>query len=202
MLPVLRALADAAGRPDPMSVTVHYLRPAARRRRRRDHDRRRAGRPLGHQRRRRRCVQDGTEPRLTVAAILGDLSSPVSDAPDPGLDVAGAGHPAAGGLHRPGRAGPGRRAAAAVAGRGPGAARRRRPTRPSVDGWIRLRDGTPPAGDVAAAVRRRLPAGRARQGRAGRLGADAGAHRPRPAPTARRVDAGPHRRATTSPAGG
>ena len=48
--PVLRALADLTGRPDPTSVTVHYLRPALADADADDHDRHRARRPLGHQR--------------------------------------------------------------------------------------------------------------------------------------------------------
>ncbi len=84
--PVLRALADLTGRPDPTSVTVHYLRPALG-----DVDATittavvRAGRSGTNVT--ATLIQDD-EPRLTVAAIMGDLATAVSDAPDPGLGVA------------------------------------------------------------------------------------------------------------------
>jgi acyl-CoA thioesterase len=86
MTPVLRAAIDATGRPDPLSVTVHFLRPAAP-----ESDAEvptrvvRAGRSGTNVA--ASLVQDGIE-RLTMAAILGDLSSPASDAPDPGLGIA------------------------------------------------------------------------------------------------------------------
>jgi acyl-CoA thioesterase len=83
--PVLRALTELSGRPDPVSVTVHYLRPAL-------GDAEgdvqaavaRAGRRATHAR--GTLVQDGAE-RLTVAAVLTDLTRPASDVPDPALTV-------------------------------------------------------------------------------------------------------------------
>ena len=81
--PVLRALCDVADRPDPASVTVHYLRPALGDADGRDRHRGRAGRPPGDERGRharpgRRRAVDGRRraqrPRRT----------PASDVPDPG----------------------------------------------------------------------------------------------------------------------
>lgn len=82
--PVLRALGAVADRPDPASVTVHYLRPALG-----DADGtiattvvragRRATNVAGT------LTQDGTE-RLTVTAVLTDLTEPASGvAADPGI---------------------------------------------------------------------------------------------------------------------
>jgi acyl-CoA thioesterase len=86
MFPALRAAIDLAQRPDPVSMTVHYLRPATP-----DGDGTVAARVVRVGRSGTYVTasleQEGT-PRLTVAAILGDLSVPVSDAPDPGLVVA------------------------------------------------------------------------------------------------------------------
>ena len=187
--PVLRALADLTGRPDPTSVTVHYLRPALG-----DADATittavvRAGRSGTNVT--ATLIQDD-EPRLTVAAIMGDLSTAVSDAPDPGLGVAAPVIPPP--EECIDRAELGQGVELPLLSRVEVRVRRDQPPddAATVDGWIRLRDGTPAVGAVAGAVRRRLPAGRPRQGRAGRLGADAGAHRPRPAAAARRVGAGP-----------
>ena len=125
MLPVLRALVDATGRPDPLSVTVHYLRPAlggtdgeietqiVR-------EGRSATFASGS------LVQDGA-PRLAVAAVLGDLSVPASDVPDPSLTASCPGDPDTGGLRRPRQHPAGSRVAAALARRragAPGSARR------------------------------------------------------------------------------
>ncbi len=85
VLPVLRALTAAAERPDPVSLTVHYLRPAV-------PDAPgtitteivRVGRSGTNVT--ATLIQDGAA-RLTAAAILGDLSAPVSEAPDPTLTV-------------------------------------------------------------------------------------------------------------------
>ncbi|HEU4841956.1 MAG TPA: thioesterase family protein [Ilumatobacteraceae bacterium] len=83
--PVLRALGVAAARPDPVSVTVHYLRPALG-----DAEGEivtevvRSGRRATHAA--GRLLQDG-QPRLTVAAVLCDLATPSSAAPDDGLTV-------------------------------------------------------------------------------------------------------------------
>lgn len=83
--PVLRALTHVADRPDPVSVTVHYLRPALG-----DADGtittevvragRRATNVAGT------LIQAGA-PRLAVAAVLADLTVPASDVVDPGLTV-------------------------------------------------------------------------------------------------------------------
>src|SRR5262249_18789483 len=85
MSSALRALVDVTARPDPVSVTVHYLRPAT---------------PNGDGVITTRVVrsgrsatyatatlaQEGTE-RLTVTAVLADLSAPVSATPDPQLTL-------------------------------------------------------------------------------------------------------------------
>jgi acyl-CoA thioesterase len=83
--PVLRALTEVAGRPDPASVTVHYLRPALG-----DADGEvhasvvRAGRRATHAR--GSLVQDGAA-RMSVAAVLTDVTVPASELPDLGLAV-------------------------------------------------------------------------------------------------------------------
>jgi acyl-CoA thioesterase len=83
--PVLRALADLAGQPDPASVTVHYLRPALG-----DADGHVAARVVRAGRRATNAAgtltQDGAE-RLTVAAVLTDLTVPASDVSDPGITL-------------------------------------------------------------------------------------------------------------------
>ncbi len=142
MMPVLRAVTDAAGRPDPMSVTVHYLRPSV-------------GEMPGEiatqvVRAGRAAtfvtgslIQEGV-PRLTLAAILGDLTTPASDAPDPVLTVPAPAIPSA--EECVDRATLGQGVTLPLLSRvevrvrpdpSPGAA--------VVDGWIRFRDGTPPA---------------------------------------------------------
>jgi acyl-CoA thioesterase len=142
VLPVLRAMADAAGRPDPVSLTVHYLRPAVP-----DADGTivtqlvrtgRTGTNLTAT-----LTQDG-EARLTVAAILGDLASPVSEAPDPALTV---GAPA---IPPPedcvDRAELNQGIELPLLSRVDVRVRRDQPPGPDavVDGWIQLRDGTAP----------------------------------------------------------
>lgn len=83
--PVLRALTEVAGRPDPASVTVHYLRPAIGERDGEVHAAVvRAGRRATHVR--GSLVQDGAE-RMTVAAVMTDVTVPASDLPDPGLTL-------------------------------------------------------------------------------------------------------------------
>ena len=84
MLPALRAMLDLAAHPDPLSVTVHYLRPAMG-----DHDADvtasvvRAGRSTTNAT--ATLAQDGTE-RLVAHAVLGDLTTAAHGAaPDPGL---------------------------------------------------------------------------------------------------------------------
>jgi acyl-CoA thioesterase len=142
MLPVLRAMIDAAGRPDPLSVTVHYLRPAAA-----DAD----GEITAHVVRAGRSgsnvvgtlVQDGNA-RLTVTAVLGELDVPVSEAPEPALTVGAPSIPPPGACVDRAELGQGielpllSRVDVRVSSDPPddGAA--------TVDGWVRLRDGTPP----------------------------------------------------------
>jgi acyl-CoA thioesterase len=143
MTPAVRAAIDTAGRPDPVSVTVHFLRPAAP-----DRDGEvstrivRAGRSGTNIA--AALVQDGAE-RLTMAAILGDLSSPVSDAPDPGLGVAAPAIPPPDECVDRAELGQGveltllsRLDVRVVQDATNGGA-------VTVDGWVRLRDGTPPA---------------------------------------------------------
>jgi acyl-CoA thioesterase len=82
---VLRGLCDVADRPDPASVTVHYLRPAVG-----ETDGEvmarvvRAGRRATHAA--GALAQGGTE-RLAVVAVLTDLSAPASDVSDPGITL-------------------------------------------------------------------------------------------------------------------
>jgi acyl-CoA thioesterase len=82
---VLRALCDVAGRPDPASVTVHYLRPAVG-----DADGEIAAAVVRAGRRASNVAgtltQDGAE-RLAVAAVLTDLAVPASDVSDPGITL-------------------------------------------------------------------------------------------------------------------
>ena len=86
MSSALRALVEVTGRPDPVSVTVHYLRPAAP-----DADGTittrivRSGRSAAYAT--AALVQDGSE-RLTVAAVVSDLSAPIGTMPDTALTVA------------------------------------------------------------------------------------------------------------------
>lgn len=84
LLPALRAMLDTAAHPDPLSVTVHYLRPAAG-----DHDAEVTARIVRNGRSttnvRATMTQDGTE-RLVAQAVLGDLTQPaLGAAADPGL---------------------------------------------------------------------------------------------------------------------
>jgi len=140
MSSALRALVDVTGRPDPVSMTVHYLRPAVP-----DADGTittrvvRSGRSATYAN--ATLVQDDTE-RLTVAAVFADLSAPVGTMLDPQLTVAAPDIP------RPD----------ACTDRGdldqgielPLLSRLEVRVRPeagvhaTVDGWVRLRDGSPP----------------------------------------------------------
>ncbi len=140
MLPVLRAMADAAGRSDPVSVTVHYLRPAvpgadgeitA--------DVVRVGRSGTNVT--ATLVQHGSA-RLTVTAILGDLSAPVSEAPDPGLTVAAPHIPPPEACVDRSQLGQG--VELPLLSRVDVRVSRDQDGPATVDGWIRLRDGTPP----------------------------------------------------------
>jgi len=78
LLPALRAMLDVAGHPDPLSLTVHFLRPAAG-----DCDAEvtasvvRAGRTTTNVS--ATMTQDGTA-RLVVHAVLGDLAAATPDA--------------------------------------------------------------------------------------------------------------------------
>jgi acyl-CoA thioesterase len=139
--PVLRALCDVAGRPDPASVTVHYLRPASG-----DADGQIAAAVVRAGRRASNVAgmltQDGTE-RMAVAAVLTDLTAPASDVSDPGIT-----------LLAPEIRAPERCVDRAELGQGidlPLLSRvevRVRRDHPAdgavVDGWIRFRDGTDP----------------------------------------------------------
>lgn len=139
--PVLRALAHLAGRPDPASITVHYLRPALA-----DADGditasivragRRATNASGT------LTQDGAA-RLTVVAVLTDLSVAASDVSDPGITLVAPEIPP-----------PGQCVDRIELNQGvdlPLLSRvevRVRPDQPAggavVEGWIRFRDGTDP----------------------------------------------------------
>jgi acyl-CoA thioesterase len=145
-LPALRAMLDLAAHPDPLSVTVHFLRPAS-------GDREaevtagvvRAGRSTTYAS--ATLAQDGT-PRLIAHAVLGDVTEAARGAaPDPGL------MPAPPELPPPDRCvdrrSLGQRIALPILSR---VDVRIRPeqvepdgARPAVvEGWIRLADGTPP----------------------------------------------------------
>jgi acyl-CoA thioesterase len=140
--PVLRALADVTGRPDPTSLTVHYLRPALA-----DADATittavvRAGRSGTNVT--ATLTQDG-QLRLTVSAIMGDLTTPVSDAPDPDLRVAAPEIPPPDECIE--RSALGQGIELPLLSRVDVRVRRDQPpdAAATVDGWIRLRDGTPP----------------------------------------------------------
>ena len=146
LLPALRAMLDVAAHPDPLSVTVHFLRPAMG-----DCDADvtalivRAGRSTTNAT--ATMAQDGT-PRLIAHAVLGDLAEAAHGAaPDPGLT-----------LTPPDLPPPDRCVDRRELGQGvdlPILSRldvRIRPeqvtpdrSRPAVvEGWIRLADGTPP----------------------------------------------------------
>ena len=87
MLPALRAVTDLSDHPDPLSVTVHYLRPATG-----DVDAEVAGR-IGRVGRATTnasatLVQDGKE-RLALVTVLGDLSEVTAGTTaDPGVTLA------------------------------------------------------------------------------------------------------------------
>jgi acyl-CoA thioesterase len=141
--PVLRALADVTGRPDPTSVTVHYLRPALP-----DADATidttlvRAGRAGTNV---SATLTQDDQLRLTVTAIMGDLSTAVSDAPDPDLRVEAPEIPPP--EECIDRAELGQGVELPLLSRVDVRVRRDQPpdAAATVDGWIRLRDGTPPA---------------------------------------------------------
>ena len=139
---VLRALCEVADRPDPASVTVHYLRPALGDA---DGDVRasvvRAGRRATNVA--GTLTQDGAD-RLAVVGGAHRPDATGERRARSGHHAARAGHPAAGAVRRPGRARPGHRAPAAVACRGARAARPAGGRGAVVDGWIRFRDDTAP----------------------------------------------------------
>jgi acyl-CoA thioesterase len=145
-LPALRAMLDLAAHPDPLSITVHFLRPATG-----DCDADvtahvvRAGRSTTHAS--ATLAQDGT-PRLIAHAVLGDVTEEAQGAaPDPGLT------PAPPDLPPPDRCvdrlALGQRIALPILSR---VDVRIRPehvepdeTSPAVvEGWIRFADGAPP----------------------------------------------------------
>jgi acyl-CoA thioesterase len=85
LLPALRAMLDVAVHPDPLSLTVHFLRPAAANRDAEVTVRIvRAGRTTTNVT--ATMTQDGT-PRLVVHAVLGDLAAATPDAAG-GADLA------------------------------------------------------------------------------------------------------------------
>ncbi len=141
--PVLRALADLTGRPDPTSMTVHFLRPALP-----DADATistavvRAGRSGTNV---TATLTQADQLRLTVTAIMGDLTTAVSDAPDPGLGVAAPDIPPPEECIERSTIGQG--IELPLLSRVDVRVRRDQPpdAAATVDGWIRLRDGTPPA---------------------------------------------------------
>ena len=169
MLPALRAVTDLAAHPDPLSVTVHYLRPATG-----DVDGEvavrvgRVGRVTTNAS--ATLVQEGKE-RLALVAVLGDLSGGHRRHGRRSGPVVGAARPAsAGRLHRPGRADAGRRAA--------DPSRLEVRLRPEmlppdpdaaavVEGWIRLADGAPPEARWLPMFADAFPSLNARIGRTG-----------------------------------
>ena len=144
--PALRAMLDLTTRPDPLSVTVHYLRPAAG-----DCDAEvttaivRNGR--GTTNATATLTQNGTA-RLVAHAVLGDLTQPAPGAaPDPGLS------PAAPDLPPPDvcvdRRDLGQGVELPIVSRVDVRIRpehaQQNPSGPAVvEGWIRFADGTPP----------------------------------------------------------
>ncbi|MEO1060838.1 MAG: thioesterase family protein [Actinomycetota bacterium] len=143
MLPVLRALRDVAGHPDPISVTTHFLRPGLG-----DIDGEvraeliRSGRRTGTAR--GRLVQDGAT-RLEVMAAFSDLSTGADGAPELTLPAPDLPAPEdcvdrselAQGVELPilSRVDVRLRPEQSISGGS---------DRAVIEGWIRLRDGTPP----------------------------------------------------------
>ena len=146
LLPALRAMLDLSAHPDPLSLTVHFLRPATG-----DCDAEvtagivRAGRNTTHAT--ATLAQDGTA-RLVAHAVLGDLSEAArGTAPDPGIALAPPDLPAPDrcvdrrelgqGVELPilSRLDVRIRPEQVVPDRSAGAL---------VEGWIRFADGTPP----------------------------------------------------------
>ena len=146
LLPALRAMLDLAAHPDPLSLTVHFLRPATG-----DSDADvtarivRAGRSTTNAT--ATMTQDGT-PRLVAHAVLGDLAEGVQGAaPDPG-----------GALVPPDLPPPDRCVDRRELGQGidlpilsrldvrirPEQVTPERSRAAVVEGWIRFADGTPP----------------------------------------------------------
>ena len=147
LLPALRAMLDVAAHPDPLSVTVHFLRPAIGDR---DADVTarivRAGRSTTNAT--ATMSQDGT-PRLIAHAVLGDLTdSGARRGPRPGPGA----RPRPTSRRRTGASIAGSSARVSTCRSSPGSTCasdriRSQPdrSRPAVvEGWIRLADGTPP----------------------------------------------------------
>lgn len=87
LMPALRAMLDLVPHPDPLSVTVHFLRPAVA-----DHDAEvaaevvRAGRSTSNATAR---LRQAGSPRLVAHGVFGDLDEPAPGAAaDPGLTLA------------------------------------------------------------------------------------------------------------------
>jgi acyl-CoA thioesterase len=140
MSSALRALVDMTGRPDPVSVTIHYLRPATP-----DADGMittrvvRPGRAATYAT--ATLVQDATE-RLSVAAVLADLSAPVGTMPDPGLTVVAPDIPPPEACVDRGELDQG--IELPLLSRVDVRVRPDARARATVDGWVRLRDGSSP----------------------------------------------------------
>ena len=195
VLPALRAMLDLAAHPDPLSLTVHYLRPAEG-----DGDADvtagivRAGRSTTNAT--ATLAQDGTV-RLVAHAVLGNLAEAAHGAaPDPGLT------PAPPDLPPPDRCVDRRQL-----GQGVDLPILTRldvrirpeqvtpdPSNPAVvEGWIRFADGAPPETRWLPLLADAFPpALRTRMGRGG-MGADDRADRARPSSPGHRLGARPVR---------
>ncbi len=141
MSSALRALVDVTGRPDPVSVTVHYLRPAVP-----DAEGTittrvvRSGRSAVFVT--ATLVQGGME-RLTVAAVLADLSAPVDTMSNPQLTLVAPDIPPP--EECTDRADLDQGVELPLLSRVDVRVRPDGGVDATVDGWVRLRDGSPPA---------------------------------------------------------
>jgi acyl-CoA thioesterase len=147
LLPALRAMLELTTRPDPLSVTVHYLRPAAG-----DCDAEiaaaivRDGRATTNA---TATLSQGGTARLVAHAVLGDLTQPARGAaPDPGLSPAPPAVPPPDACVDRRELGQG--VDLPILSRVEVRVRPEQvqpdPSQPAVvEGWIRFADGTPPA---------------------------------------------------------